>query len=88
MADATGAYLYQPGEGELRWLGGMSAYFLAGGGETGGAFCLVDEQASRVDSVPLYRQFAAARLGPRVGDPAGEHGLGVEFVGPLPDRIE
>jgi hypothetical protein len=37
MAAATGAYLHQLEESELRWLGETSAYFLATGGEqTGG----------------------------------------------------
>ena len=55
MGDAAGAYVYQPGEAELRWLGETSAYFLATGEETGGEFCLVDEQGSRGESVPLHR---------------------------------
>ena len=55
MGDGTGAYLHQPGEGELRWMGQTSTYFLATGEQTGGAFCLVDEQASRGESVPLHR---------------------------------
>ena len=55
MGDAAGAYVYQPGEAELRWLGETSAYFLATGEETGGAFCLVDEQGVRGESVPLHR---------------------------------
>ena len=54
MGDAAGAYVYQPGEAELRWLGETSAYFLATGEETGGAFCLVDEQGVRGESVPLH----------------------------------
>jgi len=55
MPDATGAYLYQPGQGELRWMGETSTYFLATGELTGGAFCLVDEQAGQGESVPLHR---------------------------------
>ena len=55
MADRTGAYLYQPGEAELRWMGETSTHFLATGEETGGAFCLVDEQAQQGESVPLHR---------------------------------
>lgn len=55
MGDAAGAYLYQPGEAELRWLGETSAYFLATGEDTGGAFCLVDEQGIRGESAPLHR---------------------------------
>jgi quercetin dioxygenase-like cupin family protein len=55
MNDVTGAYVYQPGQAELRWMGTTSTYFLAEGEETGGAFCLVDERASRGESVPLHR---------------------------------
>jgi quercetin dioxygenase-like cupin family protein len=55
MGDAPGAYVFQPGEAELRWLGETSAYFLATGTETGGEFCLVDEQGNRGESVPLHR---------------------------------
>ena len=55
MNDAAGAYLYQPKEAELRWMGETSTYFLATGEQTEGAFCLVDEHASRGESVPLHR---------------------------------
>jgi quercetin dioxygenase-like cupin family protein len=55
MGDATGAYLYQPGDAELRWMGETTTRFLATGEQTGEAFCLVDEQASRGESVPLHR---------------------------------
>ena len=48
-------YVYLPGESELRWMGETSTYFLATGQQTGGAFCLVDERASRGESVPLHR---------------------------------
>jgi quercetin dioxygenase-like cupin family protein len=51
---ATEAYLYQPEESELRWMGETSTYFLATGEQTGGAFTLVDEQAKRGESVPLH----------------------------------
>lgn len=54
MAAATGAYLYQPGAGELRWLGETSTYFLATGEQTGETFALVDERAKRGESVPLH----------------------------------
>ena len=54
MGAATGAYLYQPEQGELRWMGETSTYFLATGETTGGAFALVDERAKRGDSVPLH----------------------------------
>ena len=40
---ATGAYLYQPDAGELRWMGETSTYFLATGEQTGETFTLVDE---------------------------------------------
>ena len=49
------AYTCQPGQAELRWMGDTSTYFLATGEQTQGAFCLVDERASRGESVPLHR---------------------------------
>jgi quercetin dioxygenase-like cupin family protein len=49
------AYLHQPDEAELRWMGETSTYFLATGEETEGAFALVDERAKRGMSVPLHR---------------------------------
>ncbi len=55
LAIVTNAYLTQPAEAELRWMGETSTYFLATGDQTGGAFALVDEQAKRGDSVPLHR---------------------------------
>ncbi|MDQ2675989.1 MAG: cupin domain-containing protein, partial [Actinomycetota bacterium] len=45
----------QPGQAQKRWLGDTSTYFLATGETTSGAFCLVDEEASRGESVPLHR---------------------------------
>jgi len=36
-------------------MGETSTYFLATGEQTGGGFCLVDERASRGESVPLHR---------------------------------
>lgn len=54
MADATVPYLYRPGESELRWMGRTSTHFLATGDQTDGAFSLVDEQATRGESVPLH----------------------------------
>jgi len=48
-------YFYAPEEAELRWTGRTSTFFLATGEETGGAFSLVDERASRGESVPLHR---------------------------------
>jgi quercetin dioxygenase-like cupin family protein len=55
MGDSGGAYVHRPEEGELRWMGRTSTRFLAGGEETGEAFCLVDERANRGESVPLHR---------------------------------
>lgn len=51
----TEAYIHEPGEAELRWMGETSTYFLATGEQTGGVFALVDERAKRGDSVPLHR---------------------------------
>ena len=36
-------------------MGETSTHFLATGEQTGGAFCLVDERASRGESVPLHK---------------------------------
>jgi quercetin dioxygenase-like cupin family protein len=55
MSDGHGAYVLGPGQAELRWMGETSTRFLASGATTGGAFCLVDERASRGESVPLHR---------------------------------
>ncbi len=55
LEGSEGAYLHQPEEAELRWMGETSAYFLATGEQTGGTFALVDEGAKRGDSVPLHR---------------------------------
>jgi quercetin dioxygenase-like cupin family protein len=55
MSDGTGPFVFQPGHAELRWMGETSTHFLATGETTDGAFCLVDEQASRGESVPLHR---------------------------------
>ena len=55
MSDGTSAFVLQPGQAELRWMGETSTHFLATGEATDGAFCLVDEQASRGESVPLHR---------------------------------
>ena len=55
MSDSNGAYVFQPGEAELRWMGETSTHFLATGDATDGAFCLVDERAVRGESVPLHR---------------------------------
>lgn len=49
------AYIYQPGESELRWMGKTSTHFLATGALTGGAFALVEERSIRGISVPLHK---------------------------------
>lgn len=49
------AYLLKEKEGELRWMGDTFTYFLAAGGDTNGAFSLVDEQARCGETVPLHR---------------------------------
>lgn len=54
MEDMSGAYLFQPGEAELRWMGETFTWFLATGEQSGGKFALVDEQAHRGESVPLH----------------------------------
>jgi quercetin dioxygenase-like cupin family protein len=55
MSAPAQAYAYLPGEAELRWFGATSTYFLATGELTGDAFALVDERASRGETVPLHR---------------------------------
>lgn len=55
MSDSPEAFLYQPKESELRWMGETSTYFLATGALTGGAFALVEETAKRGVSVPLHK---------------------------------
>jgi quercetin dioxygenase-like cupin family protein len=54
MGDSGGAYVRQPEEGELRWMGETFTYFLATGDQTGETFTLVDERARRGESVPLH----------------------------------
>jgi quercetin dioxygenase-like cupin family protein len=49
------AFVFQPKEAERRWMGATFTDFLATGEETEGAFCLVEEEASRGESVPLHR---------------------------------
>ncbi len=58
MSNSTEAYLYEPGDGELRWMGETSTRFLATGALTGGAFALVEERAKRGISVPLHKHDA------------------------------
>lgn len=53
--ETPGPYLHRAGEAELRWFGATSTWFLASGGSTDGAFALVDERATRGESVPLHR---------------------------------
>jgi quercetin dioxygenase-like cupin family protein len=55
MISLTKAYLYQPGESELRWMGETATHFLATGALTGEIFALVDERAVRGESVPLHK---------------------------------
>ena len=55
MSDDHGAYIHGPDQAEKRWMGDTFTYFLATGETTGGAFCLVDEEAVKGDSVPLHR---------------------------------
>ena len=49
------AYLFQPGESELRWMGETTTNFLATGALTGEAFTLVDERANGGETVPLHK---------------------------------
>lgn len=48
-------YVVQSGEAELRWFGATATSFLADGESTRGEFALVDERATRGESVPLHR---------------------------------
>ena len=54
METAIEAYLHQPDEAELRFMGETATYFLATGERTGGTFTLVDERANRGVSVPRH----------------------------------
>ena len=55
MSDTVEGYIYQAGEGEVRWMGETSTLFLATGALTGGAFALVEERAIRGEAVPLHK---------------------------------
>lgn len=55
MNENPRAYIYQPHESELRWMGKTSTNFLATGVLTGGAFALVEERSIRDISVPLHK---------------------------------
>lgn len=55
MSENSAGYVLRRGEAEKRWMGETFTYFLATGDTTGGAFCLVDEEAPRGMSVPLHR---------------------------------
>ena len=55
MSEGRRAYVQPRGDGDLRWFGRTSTRFLATGESTDGAFCLVDERATRGESVPLHR---------------------------------
>lgn len=59
MSNAIKAYVAQPGESELRWMGeGTATWFLATGASTGGEFALVEEKATQGVSVPLHKHDA------------------------------
>jgi quercetin dioxygenase-like cupin family protein len=55
MNKNTKAYIYQPDESELRWMGKTSTNFLATGALTGGVFALVEEHSVQGISVPLHK---------------------------------
>jgi quercetin dioxygenase-like cupin family protein len=55
MSKTIKAYIYQPDESELRWMGKTSTNFLATGALTGGGFALVEERSIRGVSVPLHK---------------------------------
>ncbi len=55
MSNVAKAYIYQPAESELRWMGQTSTNFLATGALTGEAFALVEERSIRGISVPLHK---------------------------------
>jgi len=55
MSKSTKAYIFQPNESELRWMGKTSTNFLATGALTNGAFGLVEERSIRGVSVPLHK---------------------------------
>jgi quercetin dioxygenase-like cupin family protein len=55
MSYTTEAYIYQPGEAELRWMGETSTIFLATGALTGEAFGLVEERSIQGEAVPLHK---------------------------------
>jgi quercetin dioxygenase-like cupin family protein len=54
MSHTPEAYMYQAGEGEVRWMGETCTCFLATGALTAGAFALVEERALRGETVPLH----------------------------------
>lgn len=51
----TYPYFLEPGAAELRRSGETRTHFLATGGMTGGAYAMIDETASRGETVPLHR---------------------------------
>ncbi len=55
MGDPAKAYLFRPGESEVRWMGVTETHFLATGALTGGEFGLVEETSNHGISVPLHR---------------------------------
>jgi quercetin dioxygenase-like cupin family protein len=58
MSIVTKAYLFQPNESELRWMGKTSTNFLATGALTDDSFGLVEERSIRGISVPLHKHEA------------------------------
>ncbi len=55
MRTHSGAYVVQPKESEVRWMGAIATHFLATGDLTHGAFALVEEESERGVAVPLHR---------------------------------
>ena len=55
MSQMLKAYLYQPGESEVRWMGETSTCFLATDSRTGGIFALVEERAIGGETIPLHK---------------------------------
>jgi quercetin dioxygenase-like cupin family protein len=58
MSHTAEAYIYQAGEGEVRWMGETRTFFLATGALTSGVFALVEERAIRGEAIPLHKHDA------------------------------
>lgn len=56
--DRVAPYVVLPNQAEIRFMGTFATQFLATGASTGGEFALVDECASKGESVPLHRHVA------------------------------